>query len=126
MILERIPQHNRMRLSTWILSVAGLVGLLSLAAGVDRAQGHAGEVHTEPAPQAQSTAPESANPMPEKKEGRPEEASSVGDGGSEGAPTSPPPPVEPDTDPTLHFIALGLILVLGAGFLLVRRRRTLA
>ena len=126
MILERIPQHNRMRLSTWILSVAGLVGLLSLAAGVDRAQGHAGEVHTEPAPQAQSTAPEGAPPMPRSKDGRPEEASSVGAGGSEGGSTSPPPPVEPDTDPTLHFIVLGLILVLGAGFLLVRRRRTLA
>jgi LPXTG-motif cell wall-anchored protein len=110
------------------LLVALLATVLVTALAPEGAAAHAGEVHTEPTPS--KTAP----PGPSQKEpvGGPSGRSN-GSGSSAGVASEPegtrevadvpPPPVEPDTDPTLHFAALGALLLGGAGFLLVRRRR---
>lgn len=128
MNVEPSPRQERPRAFFRVLAVAGLVSLVSLAAGVERSQGHAGEIHTEPAPPAQSTSPKGTASEAGSKEARAGDASSssVGVAGSGGESNPVPPPVRPDTDPTLHFIALGLLLVAGAGFLVIRRRRALA
>ncbi|MGA1213207.1 MAG: LPXTG cell wall anchor domain-containing protein [Solirubrobacterales bacterium] len=111
-----------------LLIAALLAAALAFVVAPERAAAHAGEVHTEPTPS--KTAP----PGPSQKEavGGPSGRSN-GSGSSAGVASEPegtrevadvpPPPVEPDTDPTLHFAALGALLLGGAGFLLVRRRR---
>ena len=96
--------------------------------GVDRAFGHAGEIHSEPAPAVPSASPD---PKPERggagatdrtePDSGPAQSAEVTD--QAGAEDSPPPPAEPETDPALHFLALGALLVGGGGFLLLRRRR---
>ena len=113
--------------------VAGLVAVVSMFGGLERARGHAGEVHTEPAPTTKpATSERSGGPAPgvsgkaagpgaETGKADASTSAKVGEGTS-----VPSPPVEPDTDPTLHFVALGALLFVGAGFLLVRRRRALA
>jgi LPXTG-motif cell wall-anchored protein len=111
-----------------LLLAALLAVALAFVLAPERAAAHAGEVHTEPAPS--KTAPSG----PSQKASA---AGPSGKGGGSGPSAEvatepkevrevadvPPPPVEPDTDPTLHFAALGALLLGGAGFLLVRRRR---
>ena len=112
--------------------IVGAIALVLLFGGVERALGHAGEVHTEPAPTTQPATPESggARSSTSGKAAGPraaeDEADSSAPAQAEEGTSAPSPPVEPDTDPTFHFVALGALLLVGAGFLLVRRRRTLA
>lgn len=93
------------------------------------AAGHAGEVHTEPAPAVE---PGASTPKPAGRDKAEGAGGPVGgvvrreEGSSREAQGRGPAPVEPETDPTLHFVALGALLLGGGGFLLFRRRRLLA
>lgn len=114
------------------LAVVALAFAAGAATGPERAFGHAGEVHPEPSP-----AVNDRSPGVEPGKGGPAGAKSALDGtssgtgrtsGSEretGAEGASSRSAESDTDPTLHFLALGVLFVAGAGLLVVRRRRTL-
>lgn len=112
--------------------LAFVVALLALAMLIPAAaSGHAGEVHTDdPAPSAgASVAPERAGKDDSDRKGasgtraganrEPSEDTGASATGSK----APPPPQVPESNPTVHFVALGAIAILGAGLLLLRRRR---
>jgi MYXO-CTERM domain-containing protein len=103
------------------------------------AAGHAGEVHTEPAPKAEKAV---VPPKDGKRAGSREAETATGDragdkggamssgeGGSNDVAASqvsaetPPPPEVPQSNPGFHFLALGLVALLAAGFVVLRRRR---
>lgn len=106
---------------------AGLTACCLLALP-SQAVGHGGEVHTEEP--AAVTKPSKATPKPEARvSGKPAERKMAAGAAREPEETIrvasevPPPPAQPESDPTLHFIALAVVAVLGGGFLLIRRRR---
>ena len=120
-------------------TVAGLrrplavaAALLSLALMIPAAaSGHAGEVHTdEPATSTGSPAtPDRTGKAESGRKGAPDNRGEA-DGefqdetaASVNASETPPPPEVPESNPTLHFLALGAIAIVGAGLLIVRRRR---
>lgn len=113
-------------------SAAGALALAAIWLGVSvapqSAAGHAGEVHTEPAPAVE---PGTSGPKPEARgQAGSQRDQTTNDQreakGSQEAEGRTAGPVEPETDPTLHFVALGALLLGGGGFLLFRRRRLLA
>jgi LPXTG-motif cell wall-anchored protein len=128
-------QGLRERLRRGAVTLA-LLTLALCALSPAEASAHAGEVH--------SDAPEAAAPARGPGEGGDGERGNAGgrkgsstestgvdaeDGTKKAeikaapASTPPPPPEEPDSDPMLHFAALGVAVVAGLGLLLVRRRR---
>lgn len=97
------------------------------------AHGHAGEVHTdEPAPAVAKRDGDRGGGKP-KVDRREVEAIAVPDGkdGSEQvsvtqtASEAPPVPEVPESNPAVHFLILGIVAILGAGLILLRRRRAL-
>lgn len=123
------------RFSRGIFTLAVIV----LAAGVlapGKASAHAGEVHPD-GPKAGVAASKQggiearSNAGASKTGSRREDVPrSEGKGrpGEEEQPVgatskSPPPPDKPDSDPLIHFAALGVVAVAGLGLLMVRRRR---
>lgn len=107
-----------------VIPVLAVVALILIApAG---AAGHAGEIHSEvPAPAAVEK-PAATDPTPPQRDGakkaRPEvvveSATPTGSG-------VPPAPEVPRSNPTLHFLGLAAVAILGTGFILLRRRNSL-
>jgi LPXTG-motif cell wall-anchored protein len=131
--LRRVRRGARL-LAFFVITTLGVaVFMPALAAG------HAGEVHTEPAPKAEKAA---VPPKDGKRAGSREAETATGDragdkrgampsgegGSNDGAASqvsaeTPPPPEVPQSNPGFHFLALGLVALLAAGFVVLRRRR---
>lgn len=138
---SRIPERQSGP-GRFVVRVGAALVIAVLCAGAlapERALAHAGEVHTEePKTSAPATGPgqqgggqdagKPAGPTGEKESGAGGAAGrgsdEAGKSGGESAGSSPPPaPEEPESDPLLHFFALGVAALAGLGLLLVRRRR---
>lgn len=117
------------RAASGFLAVVTALALLSPAG----ASGHGGEVHSEePAPAV--VKPEGGDgaagaPARPKAKGPTLESSAGKDPRQEvvmrTSSDEPPAPEVPESNPTLHFLILGVIAILGAGFILLRRRNAL-
>ena len=117
------------RAGSALLAVVTALALLSPAG----ASGHGGEVHSEePAPAvvkpdrgdgaAGGTAGRKAKgPTLESSAGKESRQEVVTRTSSDERPA----PEVPESNPTLHFLILGVIAILGAGFILLRRRNAL-
>lgn len=133
-LVSSTGSHRKARsLFVYALAAVALAFGVGAATGPERAFGHAGEVHSEPSPavgdgsprvESGKSGPTEARPAPDRTDSGTERT--TGPERETGADSATSRPAEPDTDPTLHFLALGVLFVAGAGLLLVRRRRTLA
>jgi hypothetical protein len=123
----------------WLARAVVGAALVTVAAGAlapAEVWAHAGEVHSD-APEAAAPASNTGGSSDRAQAGAydgkvapPGDSSGVRseERGEEGAtaapvPAPPPAPEEPESDPLLHFAALGVAVVAGLGLLLVRRRR---
>lgn len=128
------PGSSETRLRLWFQfgCLAGIVALAFLMpAG---ASGHGGEVHSEePAPavvepdRGDGAAGAPARP---KAWGATLESSARKEPGQEAVTRTsseePPAPQVPESNPTMHFLVLGIVAILGTGFILLRRRNASA
>lgn len=103
-------------------ALAVVASILIAPAG---AAGHAGEIHSEaPAPTvAEKSAP--TDPTPPRRDGAKRAGPEVVE--ESATPTAsglPPAPEVPRSNPTLHFLVLAAVAILGTGFILLRRRNS--
>ena len=138
---SRIPERQSGP-GRFVVGVGAALVIAVLSAGAfapERAIAHAGEVHTEeprtsapaPGPGQQGGGQDAGKPAGrtgEKESGAEGDAGRGSDeagksGGEIGGSSPPPAPGEPESDPLLHFLALGVAALAGLGLLLVRRRR---
>ena len=118
------PGHRALGVGVALLLAVVIAALGTGALAPDRALAHAGEVHTEE-PQTSASDSGQGSGM---QSGSGKSADTVPDESAKAearapASSSPPVPEEPESDPLLHFAALGVAALAGLGLLLVRRRR---
>ena len=124
--------HQRVGRAFALKACLGLVAGLALIAP-SQAAGHAGEVHSEPAPAAEKPVrPGAAVGTGSNGGGKsPSESGSGPAGGDRAAvvveeettTSAPPTPEVPESNPTVHFLILGALALLGGGAILLLRRR---
>jgi LPXTG-motif cell wall-anchored protein len=131
LIPQHVPRQRAGREFALKASLGIVIGLALIAP--PQAAGHAGEVHSEPAPAVEKpVVPGAAVGTGSNGGGESRSASTANPAGGDRAAvavedetttSAPPAPEVPESNPTVHFLILGALALLGGGAILLLRRR---